>query len=63
MQVTGSRAVASHTGAIAEKSELISAVMKQSHIISANDFRDMVSLARTFDYFKDTFGIRKQVKG
>ncbi len=50
----GSKATNSHTGALAEKSELIKAVIAQSHCILADDFWDLFSLARTLSFIKDT---------
>ena len=50
----GSKATNSHTGALAEKSELIKAVIAQSHCILADDFWDLFNLARTLSFIKDT---------
>ncbi|MHA1855232.1 MAG: CoA-binding protein [Promethearchaeota archaeon] len=50
----GSKATNSHTGALAEKSELIKAVIAQSQCILADDFWDLFNLARTLSFFKDT---------
>ncbi len=50
----GSKATNSHTGALAERSELIKAVITQSHCILADDFWDLFNLARTLSFMKDT---------
>ncbi|WP_371804907.1 CoA-binding protein [Candidatus Lokiarchaeum ossiferum] len=50
----GSNATTSHTGALAEKSELIKAVIAQSHCIQADDFWDLFNITRTLSFMKDT---------
>jgi len=51
---TGSRATTSHTGALAERSELIRAVIKQSRVILAEDFWDLFLLAKTLTFLTET---------
>ncbi len=50
----GSRATTSHTGALAEKSALIQAVIRQSGCILAEDFWDLFNLTRTISFLKDS---------
>ena len=50
----GSRATTSHTGALAEKSVLIQAVIRQSGCIMAEDFWDLFNLTRTISFLKDS---------
>jgi acetyltransferase len=44
----GSNATLSHTGSIAENSNLVQGILKQSHVIQANNFYDLFKYARTF---------------
>ena len=44
----GQQASSSHTGALAENSQLINAIIKQSGVIQANDFHELFQFARTF---------------
>ena len=44
---TSQQAIKSHTGALAEKQHLIQAVIKQSQVIEAEDFRDFFRLGET----------------
>lgn len=44
----GSNATLSHTGAIAENSQLIQGILKQSHVVQASCFYDLFKYARTF---------------
>ncbi len=50
----GSHATTSHTGALAERSELIKAVIAQSQCIQADDFWDLFNLTRTLSFMNDT---------
>ncbi|NVM36742.1 MAG: CoA-binding protein [Candidatus Lokiarchaeota archaeon] len=44
----GQRATLSHTGALAENSQLINAIIKQSGVIQAKNFHELFQFARTF---------------
>ncbi len=44
----GQKATSSHTGALAEDSQLIHAIIKQSGVIHANNFHELFQFARTF---------------
>ena len=44
----GQKASLSHTGALAENSQLINAIIKQSGVIQANSFYELFQFARTF---------------
>ncbi len=44
----GQKASSSHTGALAENSKLINAIIKQSGVIQANSFYELFQFARTF---------------
>ncbi|MFW9969709.1 MAG: CoA-binding protein, partial [Candidatus Odinarchaeota archaeon] len=44
----GQKATLSHTGSMAENSELINAIIKQSGVIHANSFYELFQYARTF---------------
>jgi acyl-CoA synthetase (NDP forming) len=44
----GQRATSSHTGALAENSQLINAIIKQSGVIQAKNFHELFQFARTF---------------
>jgi acetyltransferase len=44
----GQRATSSHTGALAENSQLIKAIIKQSGVIQAKGFHELFQFARTF---------------
>ncbi|MFX0040661.1 MAG: CoA-binding protein [Promethearchaeota archaeon] len=44
----GQKATSSHTGALAENSQLIKAIIKQSGVIQAKSFHELFQFARTF---------------
>jgi len=44
----GQKATSSHTGALAENSQLINAIIKQSGVIQARNFHELFQFARTF---------------
>ncbi|MFX1418554.1 MAG: CoA-binding protein [Promethearchaeota archaeon] len=44
----GQKATSSHTGALAENSQLINAIIKQSGVIKARNFHELFQFARTF---------------
>lgn len=50
----GAKATTSHTGALAENSALIKAVIEQSGCLMAEDFWELFSLTRTLSFFKQT---------
>lgn len=57
----GAKATGSHTGALAENSNLIEAVIRQSGCILADDFWELFLIARTLTFMKDT-GTAKLLK-
>ena len=50
----GQKATLSHTGALAENSKLLEAIIKQSGVIQANSFDELFQFARTFSMIYDT---------
>ncbi|MHA1776759.1 MAG: hypothetical protein DRO88_08435 [Promethearchaeia archaeon] len=50
----GAKATGSHTGALAENSALIEAVIRQSGCILADDFWELFLISRTLTFMKDT---------
>ena len=50
----GQKASLSHTGALAENSELINAIIKQSGVIRANSFHELFQFAGTFSMMYNT---------
>ncbi|MFW9949296.1 MAG: CoA-binding protein [Candidatus Thorarchaeota archaeon] len=44
----GQKATLSHTGSLAENANLVNAIIKQSHIIQANNFYELFQYAQTF---------------
>ncbi len=50
----GQKASLSHTGALAENSELINAIIKQSGVIRANNFHELFQFAGTFSMMYNT---------
>jgi len=50
----GQKATLSHTGALAENSQLLKAIIKQSGVIQANSFDELFQFARTFSMIYDT---------
>ena len=50
----GQKATLSHTGALAENSQLLDAIIKQSGVIQANSFDELFQFARTFSMMYDT---------
>ena len=50
----GQKATLSHTGALAENSQLLEAIIKQSGVIQANSFDELFQFARTFSMIYDT---------
>jgi acyl-CoA synthetase (NDP forming) len=46
----GAKAAKSHTGALAEKEELIKAVVRQSYCIPADDFYDFFAIGRVLEF-------------
>ncbi|MFX1393467.1 MAG: CoA-binding protein [Promethearchaeota archaeon] len=50
----GQKATLSHTGALAENSELIEAIIKQSGVIRAHSFYELFQFARTFSMMYNT---------
>ncbi len=50
----GQKATQSHTGSLAENSQLIDAIIKQSGVIKASGFHDLFQFARTFSMMYET---------
>ncbi|MFX1453354.1 MAG: CoA-binding protein [Promethearchaeota archaeon] len=50
----GQKATLSHTGAMAENSQLLEAIIKQSGVIQANSFDELFQFARTFSMIYKT---------
>ena len=50
----GQKATLSHTGALAENSQLLEAIIKQSGVIQANSFDELFQFSRTFSMIYDT---------
>lgn len=50
----GKKASLSHTGALAENTQLINAIIKQSGVIQAKDFNELFQFARTFSMIYKT---------
>ncbi len=53
LTLQGQKATLSHTGALAENSQLIKAIIKQSGVIEAKNFHELFQFARTFSMMYD----------
>ncbi|TFG13517.1 MAG: hypothetical protein EU535_04820 [Promethearchaeota archaeon] len=58
----GQKATLSHTGSLAENSQLLEAIIKQSGVIQARSFDELFQFARTFSMIYDT-GKALPIKG